>query len=67
MRRKKRGQQHFNRLNIKFERPIKVIFFLSPHQIKEFPEARLQIFGSMASGLAIDTSDMDILVSGVFS
>ncbi len=25
------------------------------------------MFGSMASGLAIDSSDMDILVSGVFS
>lgn len=33
----------------------------------EFPEARVQMFGSMASGLAIDSSDMDILVSGVFS
>jgi len=30
------------------------------------PEARIQIYGSMATGLAIDSSDMDLLISGVF-
>lgn len=29
-------------------------------------DIRVEIYGSMATGLAIDSSDMDILVSGVF-
>jgi DNA polymerase sigma len=32
----------------------------------EYPEARIQTYGSMATGLAIDSSDMDLLISGVF-
>ena len=32
----------------------------------DHPEARIQMYGSMATGLAIDSSDMDLLISGVF-
>lgn len=32
----------------------------------ECPNARVEMYGSMATGLAIDSSDMDLLVSGVF-
>lgn len=32
----------------------------------EAQHARVQMYGSMATGLAIDSSDMDLLVSGVF-
>ncbi|TNV74895.1 hypothetical protein FGO68_gene8183 [Halteria grandinella] len=33
----------------------------------ECPNARVEMYGSMATGLAIDSSDMDLLVSGVFT
>ena len=33
----------------------------------EYVNVKVQMYGSMATGLAIDSSDMDILVSGVFS
>lgn len=32
----------------------------------ESPKARIQMYGSMATGLAIDSSDMDLLISGIF-
>jgi|LauGreDrversion4_2_1035121.scaffolds.fasta_scaffold52982_1 DNA polymerase sigma len=32
----------------------------------ECPNARINMYGSMATGLAIDSSDMDLLISGIF-
>ena len=32
----------------------------------ECPNARIYMYGSMATGLAIDSSDMDLLISGIF-
>jgi predicted nucleotidyltransferase len=32
----------------------------------ECPNAKIQMYGSMATGLAIDSSDMDLLISGIF-
>lgn len=32
----------------------------------ESSSAKVEVYGSMATGLAIDSSDMDLLVSGVF-
>lgn len=32
---------------------------------QEYPDAKCALFGSMATGLAIDSSDMDILVQGI--
>lgn len=33
----------------------------------EFSNLSVQMYGSMATGLAIDSSDMDVLVTGVFN
>lgn len=33
--------------------------------IIECPNAKVQMYGSMATGLAIDSSDMDLLISGI--
>jgi len=33
----------------------------------ECPNAKIQMYGSMATGLAIDSSDMDLLISGIFN
>lgn len=33
----------------------------------ECPNAKVEMYGSMATGLAIDSSDMDLLVSGIFN
>jgi DNA polymerase sigma len=30
-------------------------------------DVKVQMYGSMETGLAIDSSDMDILVSGIFN
>ncbi|CDW83969.1 UNKNOWN [Stylonychia lemnae] len=35
--------------------------------ILEYVDVKIQMYGSMATGLAIDSSDMDVLVSGVFN
>lgn len=34
---------------------------------QEFSDLKVQMYGSMATGLAIDSSDMDVLVTGVFN
>ena len=33
----------------------------------ECPNAKIQMYGSMATGLAIDSNDMDLLISGIFT
>lgn len=64
---RKSDKKSFQGLNTLCAKPIKVKLIFHYCAFLEFPEAQVQIYGSMATGLAIDSSDMDILVQGVFN